>query len=1054
MRKFYSFVLLVLLLLSNALPALAAETGSRPQPEKPYEKVVAKNGSWYAEHLDFGNGSELVVAYEGEYKADSLTSGDNPADMQFTVGEKIILKGICLPYANRLKEPVAVKLEDERGNLYGPFKTVETFANTVAEMSIAGRNNKARNDLLDGLAESVNYVYAPDQEIILPAGKYTMIVSESQGQVRNKETGGKGAFLLRGVNYSANERYKEKMKQWEEENLPNHNPGEAKKLGSEEFAGKEPDKYVFEKAKMHPEKKPIVFTLESESLVEEIIVNTFNDGKGAAPGIITILDEKGHEVAAYQSVGGTLGKVVNGVWAVIPNMVLPQGNYTVSVSDPQVVAYDKSGNPQFYVTISPPPAARYDFTGTYQIDLETRKTSTLMGPVQGDGKSFSLKDFELTILDKNGEIEFIGKYEGMPFSQGCRIIEESRDKVVVEFDFSADLSKLPYKAKVGARATLTLIKPKKGKPEIEITGTGTYQREETAEKGADFNTYSIKAKGIMKDKSLPPFVAAVLGKPGGAGNIPGPGSPMQAAAGLLFPPLAGVVAYVLQEMLKPKPKAPRVKKYSPAWYAQQYPGKTQEQLAWIMLADAMANTDEPDEEDAESVGDNEKPGGEDYTGSEGGTQDGAEDNTWQDDGMEAGNDEAGTGGAGSDADGAAIETGSADTEAGGGGAVSEGKGNGESAGAADNDITSNGEGNKDGGRPDAAGESKENAAESKADSAEKQEQEAKQPELETLTLQVDHTGRTATYVKDLATGEWVNPETGGVLDLERYNKVVAPNFAKDKAFIDEQREKLEKGDTAFDREIRKAAKEAEAKEAYMDKLAKKYGTRDKDELEKIIREQQQKEQQSAEAWKRAGDRYDYAEKGAKVAGVLADAGVDALANMTGPAGKGIRAGYKVLKGVAGSMAEDGVSASSFASGAVKGGADACTDFIDNPYKKAVVTVGGEVIGGAIGNGTKGAKDGLVDGISKVVTGTITDKIGGNGYGNEMSSMVLKNGNVRVAVKSGDKWIGKTLTEASANSFVNKKLMNQGLQSGVKTAGGLLDEFGIKPYVTEPLKKKL
>jgi hypothetical protein len=55
--------------------------------------------------------------------------------------------------------------------------------------------------------------------------------------------------------------------------------------------------------------------------------------------------------------------------------------------------------------------------------------------------------------------------------------------------------------------------------------------------------------------------------------------------------------------------------------------------------------------------------------------------------------------------------------------------------------------------------------------------------------------------------------------------------------------------------------------------------------------------------------------------------------------------------------------------------------------------------------------------------------------------------------SGDKWIGKTLTEESANLFVNKKLMNQGFQSVVKTAGGLLDEFGIKPYVTEPLKKK-
>ena len=430
----------------------------------------------------------------------------------------------------------------------------------------------------------------------------------------------------------------------------------------------------------------------------------------------------------------------------------------------------------------------------------------------------------------------------MPFSQNCRIIGESRDKIVAEFDFSADLSKLPYKAKVSARATLTLTKPKKGNPEIDITGTGTFQREASAEKGADFNTYSIKATGRMKDKNLPPFVAAVLGKPGNVGNIPGPGSAAQAAAGLLFPPLAGVVAHVLQEMLKPKPKVPKVKKYSPAWYAQQYPGRTQEQLAWIMLADAMANTDEPDEEDAESVGDNEKSGGEDYTGSEDGTHDEDEGSTWQDDSAEVGNDEDGTGSAESDEGGDSTWTGDDDTKTGG---EEEENGSGESNGTAAGGEIAAGERGTEGDRPDEAGESKEKADESKQDLTEKQGQESGQPELETLTLQVDHTGRTATYVKDLATGEWVNPETGGVLDLERYNKVVAPNFAKDKAFIDEQREKLEKGDTAFDREIREAArarKEAEAKEAYMEKLAKKYGTRDKDELQKIIGEQQQKEQ--------------------------------------------------------------------------------------------------------------------------------------------------------------------------------------------------------------------
>ena len=100
MRKFLAVLLLAAALLANALPAVAAGMErTAPQPEKPYEKVVAKNGSWYSEHLDFGSGSELIAAYEGGYEADIPPAADNSADMKFTLGEKIFLKGICLPYA-------------------------------------------------------------------------------------------------------------------------------------------------------------------------------------------------------------------------------------------------------------------------------------------------------------------------------------------------------------------------------------------------------------------------------------------------------------------------------------------------------------------------------------------------------------------------------------------------------------------------------------------------------------------------------------------------------------------------------------------------------------------------------------------------------------------------------------------------------------------------------------------------------------------------------------------------------------------------------------------
>lgn len=1004
MKRISAIFLLIVMILINTVPVLASKLGKPSQPDKPYEKVLAKNGNWYTERASFEDSSELVIVYDGKYETQSSQSNEQNFDMKFGLSEKAVLKGIYLPYVKKLSQSPLFTLKDDKGNVYGPFNTEATYANVVSEKSDSGMQQ----------TESINYVFISENGVVLPQGKYIMNVSEPQWQVRNKHMGTGGAFLIKGINYSGYDRYMQKVCEWE----ANANSGEKRErfeetLGNKDFIGMDLKKYSPEMFEKPAVKKPAVLNIIEESLLTEVIINTFNNGKGAIPGIITIQDESGNSVGSFQSVGGTLGKVANGVWATIPNIILPAGNYSLIISNPDVVTYDKSGQPLFMATVTTLPAIRYDFTGTYNINIEAYKTSTLMGPVTGKVKAFSFENFELTVLDKDGSIELIGKYEGMPFSQGCEIVEETIDYVVAKFNFEADLSKLPYKAKIGAIATVKLTKTQNDKAKIDITGTGTYSRQATKEKGADYNTYSITAQGNMMNKDLPVFVATALGRAGGAGNIPGPDSPVNAVTGLLFPPFVGVIVHVIQELLRSKLSEP--KKYTLEWYAKKYPGKTREQLAWIMLADAMGNTDEPDEADAISIGDNEKTGGADNISAE----------NYEQTDYEAQEPEY------------------------------EDEARKEESVEAYGDM-------KDSERQDAP---KSQDTKSEVDSAVQQnknavptqEQQAntQQPEPETLTLQTDHTGRTTTYVKDPQTGEWINPETGGALDIERYNKDVAPNFARDKKFIDEQRSKLEKGDTAFDRELRtsqEARKQAIAKEKYMDKLGEKYGTRDKEKLDKIITEKQQQEKESFEAWNKAAERYEYAEATAGAVETIADVAIDGLANVTGPAGKGIRAGYKVIKGVAGTAAEDGISVSSLASGAVKGGADALNDFVDNPLAKAGITVSSEVISGAISNGVKGAKEGLADGISKAVMDNVTDRIGG--FGNEMSVMNLKNGKVRIAVKSGDKWIGKVLSQNSANKFVNKKFMGQATQSMAKLTGSALDEFGIKPYVTDPIKKAM
>lgn len=266
---------------------------------------------------------------------------------------------------------------------------------------------------------------------------------------------------------------------------------------------------------------------------------------------------------------------------------------------------------------------------------------------------------------------------------------------------------------------------------------------------------------------------------------------------------------------------------------------------------------------------------------------------------------------------------------------------------------------------------------------------------------------------------------------------------------DELRIQNEIRDKALENKRRLEAEYAAHKQ-YEAMLCNKYNTTP-DKLMDVLRANQGANVADAEKWADRASKLDYALKAAQITVIAADTAIDGLANVTGPYGKAVRAGYKTVKGVAVGAAEaaaDGKSTyTGAASGLVKGAADAGSDYIDNAKVKAGLAIGSEILGGAITEGSEGAVKGLQNGIYNVGVGAITDKIGGGGYGNDTSLVNMAGGKTAVIINSGGQTITKIVSTNTAHNFIGNKLVNQGIQSGVKGASGLLNEFGAKPALT-------
>lgn len=834
-RIFAAFVSLIMVFMLLLPMIIVAENPKTPAPKEPVEKIIYSSGNWHHDYSEIDNKLQLIMSYTGSREIDASMI-ENMIDIpfiKFNLKNKTLLRGVYLPFTYPLDKPMTQTVDlwliDQKGNSYGPYETTPLRFGSVREVDMVKKEEgegwiEVSPEGEPGKSVMMDNIFIAREEIVLPAGIYSLYTDDPYNLVRNAETGIEGAALIKGIDYSVWKKYKEKLLQWEIEN----NPDIAKKedevnisiQGNEDLAkyAEEPEKYQ-DVAKEAPKKKlPAVITLEKTTLIDEIGFNTYNGGEGAAPGVVTIADKAGNIYGQFKAYGRSLGEAPNGLWIAAPGIVLEAGEYILAASDDSVLTYDEEGYPDFYVIAACAGPKIFDFTGRYFADLNTYKTSTLAGPVNPPVSAFNLKQFELTVIDKGESLELIGKYEGMPFSQLCEVTERDENSLKAQFQFNIDLQNLPYKAKIGAIGLITIQNRVGLQPKLDLKGEAIYDRAASKEKGADFNTYSLEASGSLASKDLPAYVIAALGaRNGSTGNIPGPANAAQAAAGMLFPPLVGVIANVLQTLLKPKEMKTKLSVDEQAMAdANQSLGKglydEKEAKAWAMMGEALGNSDEPDD-DPFSVGDNEKPGGADYVNPEtyDSSYEGYEDKSEYYDENNYTNEDYGD-----IADQSEPSIPKEIEEV----TLSEAERlEKERDEWLQNLKTSKESADPNDPRSKELHDEYENYIASLNDRIDALKAASKPPK-ERMTVQIDHTGRTAEIEYDPQTDSWTNVDTGGEFKMEWYTNFVAGTFDKTKAFTDMERYKGENRLTAFDKAMDKLVADEKERNRLLGQLQK------------------------------------------------------------------------------------------------------------------------------------------------------------------------------------------------------------------------------------------
>ncbi len=955
MKRILSLIAALLLVMMMPLTVLAASIGDQGtldgEPERPYEKLIFDSGKFTTQRdLD-----RMYLTYAGSYDMDDDL---DYTDMDMTLGDEfhtklkirsdIYLREVQMVYTFPMSEgelpEVYCTLEDEVGNQIGPYLMVP--------------HEGVAYDLENDTALELSYSLESEQDILLKSGDYKLTTTHTDQLVRNKQTGIYGAVALKAVDQEAWDKYEEKWLEWAFE-LQGVEKDKAEMMinaGSDALYD-----YLYNDEEYRLELNTIsqmptmpVIELTEDAILHELVFNTFNGGEGALPGDITILDEDSEVLAIYQAAGDTLSDVPNGMWVIRPDLPMKAGSYTIIPSDPSVLVVQEDGYPEYFASFGPPLEPSFNFSGHYKLDMTIIKTSNVMGPVSTKVPSLELKRHDFDLVDHGDSIEIISEYEDIMFAQVCEVISREENDGVAVLDFDLDLTRTPVGANVGADVSITMVHNDTMAPKVTIEGEGFYFRASKDE--LDDNGYAIEGVAYQSSKYFSNLVTKALAAAGisGLDNIPGPDFPIHVMAGVALPSLVGVLGQMMSSILDRRKKEAALE----ALRAQEVGGglsvgeeamkrsnesfgdglvSEEDKEGFAILADAMANTDEPDD-DPFSIGDNESTSSNEPTSNEGDYEDEyegdyPEESPWAD---------------GSNPED--VEKQMDDWMEYPYGGYSE--------------------------------ESLEEIREANGGILPEREpvlpweddyEEIPEADWDKRTIIDNSTGQDMEIVKDPYTGEWINPESGNPINLETYEKDVLPNLERDAATIAKHRVDNLKRDPDLVKAFDKIRKDAHTQEQLI-KLQRKYGYNltEKEIIAKIGRNEL-RDTIISQTQRERGDMFDKMLLGAEIIQIGADMGIDILADATGPMGKAIKYTYVGVKGYAGATTNDYINSAgskksfwkSSITGIGKGGGDllkaGASGMLDKSggfvkyLGQGVANVGGNVItaiGNKVANGSK------------------------------------------------------------------------------------------------------
>ena len=154
-------------------------------------------------------------------------------------------------------------------------------------------------------------------------------------------------------------------------------------------------------------------------------------------------------------------------------------------------------------------------------------------------------------------------------------------------------------------------------------------------------------------------------------------------------------------------------------------------------------------------------------------------------------------------------------------------------------------------------------------------------------------GAETLYEWNEKTGQWVSQDGRTVLDEEGLEDWYRQRV-KDREWQDKENEKIRRGDTAFDRDLKRMKEEADREIARMEKESKemwdhykRYGTweTDPEKLKAILQNRQELAKIEGDRAAREGDLYAGVEFGLTCLSMICDYGVDILSEFTGSIGK-------------------------------------------------------------------------------------------------------------------------------------------------------------------------